>query len=315
MTTDQSVSHTSTPHDSGRSPDASASLASGPRRGWARRVARIGLLTAGAAAALALAGPLALRPFTDVAGAAGEVAVGFVVDLGLAGGPVTGCVTVPASDNRYDALAAFLAQHQLPAATFASSGLLCSIAGIPTTGCGQTVPGGYVYWAYYTGNGRHWQYASSGAFDPVGQQDVEGWKFQDPGTGRPNDPPPAIPPNYGTLCAATPTPSTTTTRPSHSHPAANGHGKKTTTTTDSNSTSSKTTAGSTTTLTTTVGGQSTDTTDSTTTTFPGDPAVPSVGTTTHVEGPSRVSLAVGGLLILGLAGVAVVRWRRRSRTP
>ena len=54
------------------------------------------------------AGPFALRPFVDAAhaaGSAGEVSVAFVLDFGgSSGDQVVGCVTVPASDTRYDAL-------------------------------------------------------------------------------------------------------------------------------------------------------------------------------------------------------------------
>ena len=290
---------------------------------------RVALVVAGTAAALALAGPLALRPFVDVAGAASDVAVAFVVDLGPAGGQVTGCVKVPSTDNRYDALSAFLAQQRLEAPTFNSSGLLCSINGIPTSGCGQTVPGGYVYWAYYTGNGHKWVYANAGAFDPVGTADVEGWRFQDPGTGRPNDPPPPVAPRYASLCRAVTT-TTTTTRPVR---PAGGY-RTTTTTAAGTTTSTRPTKKTTTTTTTTAGSSPTQggssskdggasgssssdgsySSDSTDTTFPQDPVVKSTPATSHTSWPNLASITLGVLLILGLGIAGFLRWRKRPRT-
>ncbi len=297
---------------------------------------RLALVVAGTAAALALAGPLALRPFVDAAGAASDVAVAFVVDLGPAGGPVTGCVKVPSTANRYDALSAFLAQKGLEAPTFNSSGLLCSINGIPTSGCGQTVAGGYVYWAYYTGNGHKWVYANAGAFDPVGPDDVEGWRFQDPGTGRPNDPPPPVAPRYASLCRAVNT-TTTTSRPVR---PAGGYRTTTTTvagTTTTNRATNKATTTTTTTTTTTStvgsfptgggsssqdggssgssssdGSSSGDTTD---TTFPQDPVVKSTPATSYTNWPNLASITLGILLIVGLGIAGFLRWRKRPRTP
>ena len=53
-------------------------------------------------------------------------------------------------------------QEGLAPPTYASSGLLCSINGIPASGCGQTVAGGYIYWSYFTGGPGSWTYASAG---------------------------------------------------------------------------------------------------------------------------------------------------------
>ena len=188
-------------------------MTSGPtRERHPRRRLTVGAMWVTASAvALALGGPFALRPFVDAAGAASDVAVAFVVDFGGTSGQVSGCVTVPASDNGYAALAAFASQEHLAVPTYASSGLLCSIGGIPATGCGQATPGGYVYWSYFRGGTGRWAYASSGAFASVTPGDVEGWRFQDPGTGNPNDPPPRVAPDYGQLCAATVSTTTTPT--------------------------------------------------------------------------------------------------------
>ena len=178
-----------------------------------RRIGRGALVVAAGTAALALAGPLALRPFVDAAGAAGaagEVSVAFVLDFGPGTTPVTGCVDVPASDNRYDALAAFASQQGLAQPTYNSSGLLCSINGIPSSGCGQVVAGGYIYWSYFTGGQGGWTYSSTGAFGTVTPGDVEGWRFQNPGSGRPNDPPPRSSARFAAICGSgTVTPPTT----------------------------------------------------------------------------------------------------------
>ena len=188
-----------------------------------RRVARGALIVAAVTAALSLAGPFALRPFSDVAGAAGEVTVAFVLDFGgSSSNQVVGCVTVPSTDSRYDALAAFISQENLAPAVYAPSGLLCSINGIPSSGCGQTVAGGYIYWSYFTGGSTGWVYSSTGAFGNVTHGDVEGWRFQDPGTGRPNDPPPRTAPEYDALCATTPTTTTTTTTAPPKHGGGGG---------------------------------------------------------------------------------------------
>ena len=143
------------------------------RRSPLRRLVQGTLVVAAGTAALSLAGPFALRPFTDVAGAAGTVTVAFVLDFG--GTPadeVVGCVTVPDTASRYDALTAFTQARGLAAPTYAPSGLLCSINGAPSSGCGQVVAGGYVYWSYFTGGQGGWTYASAGAFGTVTAGDV-----------------------------------------------------------------------------------------------------------------------------------------------
>ncbi len=194
-------------------------------RSW-RRLATGSLCIAAASAALALAGPYALEPFVDAAGAATEVGVAFVLDFGGDRGQVVGCVHVPTSDNRYDALAAFTEQEHLAAPTYNDTGLLCSIGGIPVSGCGQQVGNRYIYWSYFTGptttdGPGPWSYSSTGAFAQVGACtpgpggalvgcDVEGWRFQDPGTGLPNDPAPRTPADYAAICLSS---VTTTTAP------------------------------------------------------------------------------------------------------
>ena len=193
------------------------------RRRWG--FARGALLVAAGTAALSLAGPLALRPFADAAhaaGSAGEVSVAFVLDFGgSSSDQVTGCVTVPSTDTRYDALAAFVQEKGLTQPSYAPSGLLCSINGVPSSGCGQIIAGGYIYWAYFTGGAHGWVYASTGAGGTVGTDDVEGWRFENPGSGNPGDPGPRTAPHYDSLCG----PTTPTTVPGGgSSGGGGGHG-------------------------------------------------------------------------------------------
>jgi hypothetical protein len=311
-------------------------------RGW-RRLAEAVLIAASGAAALALAGPMALRPFMDAsetAGAAGLVSVAFVLDFGPGSTPVVGCVSVPASDNRYDALAAFVTQSGMASPSYASSGLLCSINAVPSTGCGQIVAGGYVYWSYFTGANSGWTYANSGASGGVTPGDVEGWRFQNPGKGNPSDPAPRSAPLYDSICA--PVTVTTTSNPvasggepstvpqvplhpgSGAAPAPIGSGG---TGGSSTSTTSNTTSTSPHPSTTT---EPSTTATTTTTTYPAisDTSVPAVSVPaspasalgvakpiTGSSGPGSGPLIIGGLLIAALGIGAFARWRKRFRTP
>jgi len=284
--------------------DSARSRASRRVELW-RRLGRGALIVAAGTAALALAGPLALRPFVDgagIAGAAGEVSVAFVLDFGPGTTPVSGCVNVPASDNDYDALAAFVHQEGMAPPTFASSGLLCSINVVPSSGCGQSVAGGYVYWSYFTGRTGSWTYASSGAFGTVSPGDVEGWRFQNPGSGRPNDPAPRTPPQYDSICSSGPgtpsttMPATTTTTgggpphaPTHTYQAGAAAAPRTpapagTSTTGTSSSTTTSCPSTTTTSTAPSGTSTTGTSSSTTTTCP--------STTTTSTAPSDPTTSV-----------------------
>ena len=180
-----------------------------------KRAGALSLIATGSVV-LALGGPGALVWFKTAAAAVADVSVAFVVDLG--GGNIkAACVKVPNTDNEYQALAAFTQQEQEAAPTYNDSGLLCSIAGVPTSGCGQADGRGYIYWSYWHGDSGTWAYSNAGASGIVhtcnaqGQDcDVEGWKFENPGAGNPTDPPPGTAPDYASICAATP-PVTTTT--------------------------------------------------------------------------------------------------------
>jgi len=327
--------------------------------GSRRRLATGSLCIAAASAALALAGPYALKPFADAAGAATEVGVAFVLDFGGDRGQVVGCVHVPASDNRYDALAAFTQQEHLAAPTYNDTGLLCSIGGVPVSECGQQVGNRYIYWSYFTGptttdGPGPWTYSSTGAFAPVGACapgsggalvgcDVEGWRFQDPGTGLPNDPPPRTPADYAAICLSsvtTTTAPTTTTSPTPTAPTSPAAGPTTTLAPSShgapNGTVAPTTVPSGSVVTTSApptgsdpgGARATGTPHaatghaSTTTSFPQSgtgghaEALGSTPASAHPSGGSgSTPLVIGGILVAVLVIASVLRWRKRPRVP
>jgi hypothetical protein len=287
-----------------------------------RRLGRAALIVAAGTAALSLAGPFALRPFVDVAGAAGEageVSVAFVLDFGgPASDQVVGCVAVPASDNGYDALAAFASQEHLALPTYNSSGLLCSIDDVPATGCGQAVPGGYIYWSYFITQRDQWSYANTGAFATVTPDDVQGWRFQNPGADDPSAPPPRTPPAYHTLC-----PPVRAYPPVRSAPAPvagqpeTGPGPTDTTTTGVSLSAPAGSSKSTTTTTTTTTQPVPTTTSLPQTVIPPDPVTGVVAADRSSDGggPGPDPLIVGGLLVAVLAIAAYARWRKRPRTP
>jgi hypothetical protein len=295
--------------------DSARSIRTRRTRAW-HRIGRGALVVAAGTAALALAGPMALRPFVDAAGAAGaagDVAVAFVIDFGPGTTPVVGCVDVPPSDNGYDALAAFATQEGIYQPTYNSSGLLCSINSVPSSGCGQVVAGGYIYWSYFTGGKGGWTYASSGASGTVTTNVVQGWRFQNPGKGNPNDPAPRRTARYNSICRLSKS-TTTTTRPSRVRRV---------------------------TVTPTVAPVKNRSTASTTTTVPSSPtpstyppvastSLPSISvppdpekglvSTKHASGgsaggPGPDPLIIGGLLVAALGVAAFTRWRKRPRTP
>ncbi|HEY4927527.1 MAG TPA: hypothetical protein VIH95_00125 [Acidimicrobiales bacterium] len=306
--------------------DSTRSIRIRRARAW-HRIGRGALVVAAGTAALALAGPMALRPFVDAAGAAGtagDVAVAFVIDFGPGTTPKVGCVDVPPSDNGYDALAAFASQEGINQATYNSSGLLCSINSVPSSGCGQVVGGGYIYWSYFTGGKGGWTYASSGASGTVTPNDVQGWRFQNPGKGNPNDPAPRSSARYNSICG--PSKTTTTTTP----PSVGSSGVKV-----------RQPRARRVTVAPTVGPVNNRSTASTTTTFPPSPttstyppvtetSLPTISVPSDPEkgldsakhssgdpggGPGPDPLIIGGLLVAALGVAAYTRWRKRPRTP
>ena len=312
-----------------------------------RRLGSGALFVGAASAALALAGPDALVPFRDVAGAAAEVSVAFVVDFGGSGAPVVACVNVPSGDNGYQALAALVQQENLAAPTYAVSGLLCSINEVPTSGCGQKNPdGSYAYWSYWRlGAGGSWSYGTGRPPNPVPQSgDVEGWRFEAHGSANPNDPSPGAAPEYAAICpdALTSTPTTaapvtpttvaatqqpavvaspgspaspTSGRPaaavggSASIPVAGAHPSTATSV-------PRSTAGTTATL---PGGSEAATTPTTPTTPSSHGNTEALGavnaTAHHPGGNGALPLVIGGSVIAVLVAGAMLRWRKRPRMP
>jgi hypothetical protein len=274
-----------------------------------------------AATTLASAGPDALVPFKDMVVGAVDVSVAFVVDFGTAG-VVTACVKVPAGDDGYDALEAFTQQENEAAPAYNNSGLLCSINGVPSSGCGQEVPGGYDYWAYWQGSTGTWIYANTGASGTVTNGDVEGWRFEDPGAGNPSDPPPRATPDYAGICRST----TPTTAPITTAPV--------TTPTPASSSRPSPVTGSAGDQPSALGiapaahagathAPSGDVADSTP---PMGSSVATAGRHAKALGasPSKARqggsdnaapLVITGAILVALAGVATFRWRRRPRTP
>jgi hypothetical protein len=129
---------------------------------------------------------------------------------------------VPSGENGYAALAAFTQQTGEATPVYNSSGLLCSINGDPTSGCGQAVSGGYLYWSYWHGTSGTWQYANTGATATMQNGDVEGWRFENPGKSNPSDPPPGAAPNFASICGAVPATPTTAATTTPAAPQTNG---------------------------------------------------------------------------------------------
>jgi hypothetical protein len=165
-----------------------------------------------AAAVVALVAPVAAITGAAPACAAGEIRVSVVVDFGDLPNPpptTSTCVSASDGDNGAEILAARARQIGTPAPRFDSSGLLCAIDGLPSTGCGVRTQSGYRYWSYWHGSAAGWEYSSVG---PTGSRvkaaRSEGWHFVD-GTGRPNDPAPRGAADPAAVCRAAPTPGST----------------------------------------------------------------------------------------------------------
>lgn len=139
-----------------------------------------------AAPALLLAGGPVRADATETA----NICVGMVVDATRVSGPGspygtdTYCATTPRGSTGSDVLDVRAAALHRPPPVY-QRGLLCSIDGYPTTGCGDSDGhGGYRYWAYWhrEPGAASWTYAGTG---PDGYQppdgETEGWAFQNGG--------------------------------------------------------------------------------------------------------------------------------------
>jgi len=144
-----------------------------------------GALLLGAPALLLAGGPVRADA-TETA----NICVGMVVDATRVSGPGspygtdTYCATTPRGSTGSDVLDVRAAALHRPPPVY-QRGLLCSIDGYPTTGCGDSDGhGGYRYWAYWhrEPGAASWTYAGTG---PDGYQpaagETEGWAFQNGG--------------------------------------------------------------------------------------------------------------------------------------
>ena len=146
---------------------------------------------------LAIAGGgalLASVPGISSAAAAGSDLVAVVIDFGSGGhAPIVECVHDAGQSDAQaitDALNAVGAQGP----TFNASGLMCSVANFPSSGCGvKDAQGRYAYWAYFTGSSSGWTYAN---FGPVSHEASSrtsvGLRFQAQGTGYASDAAPRL---------------------------------------------------------------------------------------------------------------------------
>jgi len=309
-----------------------------------RRLISAALMVAAASAALAGAGPDALMPFRDAAGAATEVSVAFVVDFGDLGAPVVGCTQVPSTEDGYAALLAFTSQHGEAPPVYNNAGLLCSIDNLPggaPTVCGAQGPAGYDYWSYWHGTTGSWVYATTGAFATVQNGDVEGWRYETDAQSGPNDPHPTPAPSYSSICGDVASTSATTDPPTSVTPAPvtqgsptagsgggvaapvgpSGSGSSATAAASGHGPSGST--GGTATPTAAPGwpvtaGGATGTTTPTTVKTGAVPPTQSLRATPAAQdraepGGSAVPGIIGVLLVLALAAGAVFGWRRRAR--
>jgi MYXO-CTERM domain-containing protein len=239
-------------------------------------------------------------PGAAPATAAGERTIAVVVDFGVGEGlpaSFTLCVKEPAGATDAQALADALATRKLQQSTYSSSGLLCSIAGYPSTGCGVPTSAGYSYWAYFHGSAAGWSYASDGPAERTAAPGTaEGWRFERDGRGNPSDQVPTGPSSPTALCpSSTETPSTTL-------PAV-------TTTTAATPVPLPATASSTTTS------SPSHSTSTTTPSVVHEAAARTAAAHEHASSPGSssgmVTVAAGGLL--ALLGVVALVLRRRSR--
>lgn len=184
-----------------------------------------GLPLAAAGGSFAPRGNTGLADAVTAAGSGVDVAI--VVDYGLGSGIspriIEKCLRVAAGTNGAQVLEDLAQAIGKPPPTYNASGLLCAIGGYPASGCGVQTGSGYYYWSYWHGSGASWSYATAGPGTwAVHSGDVEGWRYENPGSGNPTDPPPAAPASYASICpTVTPTtPVPAPAAPSNASPQA-----------------------------------------------------------------------------------------------
>jgi len=156
---------------------------------------------------------------------ADTVRVALVIDFGTEPDAPQGievaCVVVPTGSRGDTVLVTWAKSRQQGIRT---QGLVCGIAGYPATGCGEATESGYLYWSYWYDGPTGWTYASVGpAGHTVRDCSVEGWRFVR-GAGNPSDPPPrvAMPSTDCSTPVSSTTTSSTTTTPAAVLPPAQG---------------------------------------------------------------------------------------------
>jgi hypothetical protein len=267
--------------------------------------------------------------------AAGDVHIAVVVDAGSSEAVSAVCVPSSSSDNGATILAARASMLGTPQPRFSSSGLLCSIDGLPATGCGEAHGGRYAYWSYWHGRGGNWSYSNFGpASSRVDSAIVEGWRWQPDGAGLPTDPPPRGPASAKAVCVPAPPPATappttvaTTTRPTPVTGISPPVGAQQTPSTAPSVGPRASTAAST--ATRPASRASTATTTATAGRHPPTRAPvqssPSsfalaargvaAGPPAHGSGTAPIGLIIGVSLVIALVAGGAIAARRRARTP
>ncbi len=161
---------------------------------------------------MAAASAAGFVPAAAHAAPAGTICVGLVLDAHAIGGRVTDtCVNVKPGTTGVGVLEA--AGHSV---TFRQDGLLCTIDGVPDTGCSKV--DNTHYWAYYHRAPDHttWSYSvqDSRTYQPANRS-TEGWVYDDGSSLKPANIPAAK------ICAGLvkPAPSPSPTRTASRHPA------------------------------------------------------------------------------------------------
>jgi hypothetical protein len=182
------------------------------RRGLALVMTVVALATVTTSAAAATS----LKP--AAVAAKPTICVALVVDGRALGSDVsTSCARVPKGSTGLDVLEA--GGHRV---AFRNDGLLCTIDGLPKSGCAAVDDSHY--WAYFhrAPGATKWVYSSEGAatYQPVNDS-TEGWVYDDGKALTPENVP------YAQICKAEASPSPTDT-PTHTTTTPTGHPASTT---------------------------------------------------------------------------------------
>jgi hypothetical protein len=138
--------------------------------------------------------------------------IAVVVDFGDGGSISTVCVPVDGTPTDAAVLQQRSQQLGTPSPTYNSSGLLCSIDGYPSSGCGERTGDQFAYWSYWHGTTAGWTYGNDNPAVRKAKSSVTiGWRFQPQGSASPNDPPPRASSDPALTCVPEPPPTEPTT--------------------------------------------------------------------------------------------------------